>query len=244
MAVNAGPDIIEDGLVLCLDAGNRRSYPGSGTSWTDLSGNGNNGTLSNGASFETSNSGGVVCDGVDDYITVAETANLTPQVLTAEVVVKINSHTNTVSGGASSSDQYLLFRQNTRVEQFEGYSIGYEETNQRIWTYVATSAGTYYGLYSPNNSTPLGNTHVITSVFDATTISLYINGAFISSAAKVSGIDYNATHTLKIGRSVPEGATWDRAANATFYGVKIYNRALAGIEVAQNFNALRGRFGL
>ena len=59
--------IIDDGLVLYLDAANTKSYPGSGTTWTDLSGNGNNGTLENGVGYNSGNGGSLVFDGVDDY---------------------------------------------------------------------------------------------------------------------------------------------------------------------------------
>jgi hypothetical protein len=68
MSYNNGPKIVSDGLVLCLDAGNNKSYPSSGTSWSDLSGNNNNGTLTNGPTFTGSFGGGVVFDGVDDTV--------------------------------------------------------------------------------------------------------------------------------------------------------------------------------
>jgi hypothetical protein len=69
MGVYAGPEISSDGLVLSLDAGNPKSYPGSGTTWTDLSGNGNNGTLTNGPTYDSANYGSIVFDGVDDIVT-------------------------------------------------------------------------------------------------------------------------------------------------------------------------------
>ena len=69
------PSIVTNGLVLCLDAGNQLSYPGTGTTWNDLSRNGNNGTLTNGPVF---NSGGsMVFDGVDDYISTNTNSSLT-----------------------------------------------------------------------------------------------------------------------------------------------------------------------
>ena len=67
MAINAGPDMIEDGLVLCLDAANINSYPKSGTTWSDLAGS-NNGTLTNGPTFSGDNGGSLVFDGTDDYV--------------------------------------------------------------------------------------------------------------------------------------------------------------------------------
>jgi len=66
VALSHSPKIVTDGLVLCLDAGNPKSYPGSGTTWTDLSGNSNNGTLVNGVGYNGSNLGSLSFDGVDD----------------------------------------------------------------------------------------------------------------------------------------------------------------------------------
>ncbi len=73
MAHFHSPRIITDGLVLALDAANQKSYPGSGTTWSDLSGNGNNGTLTNGPTFDSGNNGSIIFDGVDDYITTGTT---------------------------------------------------------------------------------------------------------------------------------------------------------------------------
>ena len=73
MSAFGGPNTITDGLVLNLDAGNSKSYPGSGTTWFDKSGFGNNGTLINGPTFNTGNGGSIVFDGVDDYAVIPDT---------------------------------------------------------------------------------------------------------------------------------------------------------------------------
>jgi len=70
MSVYAGPEIVSDGLVLCLDAANRKSYPGSGTTWFDLSGSNNNGTIANGPTFSSSNGGIFQFDGIDDNVII------------------------------------------------------------------------------------------------------------------------------------------------------------------------------
>src|SRR5210317_1199914 len=70
MALAHSPKIVTDGLVLCLDAGNTKSYPGSGTTWTDLSGNGNNGSLVNGVGYNSGNLGSLSFDGVNDKVTI------------------------------------------------------------------------------------------------------------------------------------------------------------------------------
>ncbi len=67
--INFG-SIVQSGLVLNLDAGNTNSYPGSGTAWTDLSGNGNNGTLTNGPTYSSDDGGAIVFDGTNDYATI------------------------------------------------------------------------------------------------------------------------------------------------------------------------------
>ncbi len=68
-------NIVKDGLVLLLDAAKKDSYPGSGTLWRDVSGNGNNGTLTNGPIFNSNNGGSVVFDGSNDYVPLT-TSNL------------------------------------------------------------------------------------------------------------------------------------------------------------------------
>jgi hypothetical protein len=68
MGLSHSPSIATNGLVLCLDAANRKSYPGSGTTWTDLSGNGNNGTLTNGPTYSSANGGSLSFDGTNDVV--------------------------------------------------------------------------------------------------------------------------------------------------------------------------------
>ena len=68
MTIGYGPTVVTDGLVLALDAADRNSYPGSGTTWTDLSGNGNNGTLDNSVTYTSNNGGGLSFDGTDEIV--------------------------------------------------------------------------------------------------------------------------------------------------------------------------------
>jgi len=244
MSYANGPRIVTDGLVLYLDAGNSKSYAGSGTDWNDLSGNGNNGALTNGPTFSSINKGAIVTDGVDDYINITENANMRPSTLTAELTFRINSHTNTSAGGAPTTAQYLLFRQNTRTGNFSGYLLGYDEAKSNCGIYVDTSAGTPYSALSSTGTIQLGNNYIVTSVFDNTVMSIYINGFFAASGAKASGISYNANNLLKIGRTAPSGITYDASSNASFYSLRVYNRVLSSSEILQNYNATKGRFGL
>ena len=85
--------IVTDGLILALDAADKNSYPGSGTTWTDLSGNGNNGTLTNGPTFSSANGGSIVFDGVDDSVTVSS-ITWTPPAFTVNWFTFGNTRTN------------------------------------------------------------------------------------------------------------------------------------------------------
>ena len=76
MAGNNGPKIVRSGLQLHLDAADRKSYPGSGTTWFDLSGNSRHGTLLNGPVFNSGNGGYISFDGVDDYVNIPNATNL------------------------------------------------------------------------------------------------------------------------------------------------------------------------
>ena len=103
MSNNYGPKIITDGLVLCLDAADQNSYSGSGNTWTDLSGNGNNGTLINGPTFTSENYGSIIFDGSNDYMSVNNNYNHFAE--TVIVWAKSNTSTWNQYGWISSSRQ-------------------------------------------------------------------------------------------------------------------------------------------
>ena len=114
MSAQTGPTIIKDGLVLALDAADLGSYPGAGTVWSDLSGNTNNGTLTNGPTFDANNGGSVVFDGVDDYALLGSSVTL-GNTFTINTFVKLaGSNTNGVIIGtnANGSDNWLSITNN------------------------------------------------------------------------------------------------------------------------------------
>lgn len=225
--------VVTSGLVLYLDAGDTNSYPGSGTTWTDLSGNSNNATLVSGSSFSN---GGIVFDGVDDYVSVTETANMTPSVFSFDVKVKVNSNTNTTYGAAYNYWQYILFRQNiNNIVNFDAFALIYNESSGKFATYTHIPS---YVMLASVSSISLGTTYHVCVTYDTNLIKLYINGVLDNNVAKGVGMNYNSGHTLKLGRTVPAGGgTWDSAFNGTIYKVKFYNKVLSASEVLQNYNA-------
>jgi hypothetical protein len=223
MSAAAGPDIVEDGLVLCLDAGNRDSYPGSGTVWTDLAGS-NNGTLVNGPTFNSANGGSIVFDGVNDY--VANNNIISGKPLTISFWCKINVTKNqcfycsrTVIGrGISIFGLGLGGPQNTIR-----FDTGLDQ-----WT-------TGYDI-------PINTWVNISLLVDNSNKTLFINGVLHSTTPFSSSIIDISTSLFTIGASHINGATIGNFLNGTISNYFIYNRALSPAEVLQNYNATKGRF--
>jgi hypothetical protein len=233
MAIYDNPKIVTNGLVLCLDAANRKSYPGSGTVWTDLSGLGNNGTLTNGPTFNANNAGSIVFDGTNDYV---EAAQIEPSNVTLSCWFKATgapSNNDTTGGGLITSSP----------ERGIDYGMFYSWSNQRI---VAIVESLIVFTATADNSVLQNNIYNAVSVFDGSTLSIYINGTLSVQNARVVTITYptSGNRNCQIGRWGDSVGDFKRYFNGNIYTASIYNRALSAAEVAQNFNATRKRFGI
>ena len=230
MGLSHSPHIVTDGLVLCLDAANRRSYPGAGTTWTDLSGNGNNGTLTNGPSFSGANGGGIVFDGADDRGTFTS-----PIISTSSQTYEIWTNAR-ASASAAGGFAYLLHNNGTSSTTGGSYlTIGIKPTQQ----YYAALNGAWTTMSSgvtANNS----NIVQIILTWDGSTQKMYVNGDLKDSEA-LTGTPQSFSTTTSFGDY--KSSTY-RMIQGNIYSIKIYNRALTASEIQQNFNALRGRFGI
>ena len=226
MALAHSPKIITDGLVLCLDAGNTKSYPGSGSTWSDLSGNGNNGTLTNmdGANLDSANGGSFTFDGTDEYVNCGNDSSLN---VGNNITVNVWFYVNQTA----SFDAII-------AKVVNDYSLGWELDN---------SSGTFRVTLRPSatqinlvaGSLSVGNWYMGTMTFDNTTARLYLNGVQTGSTTSGGPVTLNSTQSLTIGRRV-QGSFYD----GNIPQVSIYNRALTAQEVQQNFNATKSRFGL
>jgi len=219
------PPIITSGLVLNLDAGNTRSYPKSGTIWSDLSGNNYSGSLLNGTAFSDTNGGNIVFDGVNDYITVTEIGQLTR--FSIESWFRPTSYPN--NSAAVISSVYL--GENPVVN----FKIGYENGTTMF-------GGTFVGSqwhYSPPATTTLNTWQQIIFTYNGSGLAIYSNGASGGSNA-FTGTPNSSGAGIRIGRR------WDTenyfAGNIAI--TRVYNRALTSTEIQQNYNALKSRFNL
>ena len=241
MALGHGPKVVTDGLVLALDAADRNSYPGSGTTWTDLSGNGNNGTLVNGVGYNGSNGGSLSFDGVNDYGSISHTTTLNPGTgdFTFGGFFKVNSD--------FASNFFPVFFSKSQLDWQNGYLI------RPTWPYNGTFA---VGVSQGGNSgvdrvtlvstltASLGTWVNIVGVWTASTrtLLLYFNGIQNGSSTITNSITINPTANLELGRYNRITQSRYEYLPGNIAQVSIYNRALTAQEVLQNYNALKGRY--
>jgi hypothetical protein len=222
MTINYSPRISTDGLVLCLDAGNTKSYPGSGTTWSDLSKNGAVGTLVNGPTFSSINSGVLTFDGVDDRINVM---NSIPSL--SELTIELFLRTSVVDS-----------TQNIFLDQLS--SLRYEITNTNKFNIHLGTGSAWIYTFLNSSTTIVANTWYHTAwTWSGSTAVIYVNGVAensLNNAAASSG-----TGLITLGQHTPD-TSYAWAGNMS--NVKIYNRALSASEIQQNFQALRGRYGI
>lgn len=219
----SGNYIATNGLVLNLDALYQASYPGAGTTWTNLTGTGNNGTLTNGPTFSSSNGGSLVLDGVNDYVATS----YAPQFNDFSVIAWFKC-TNIVAYSRLVDKAY-----NT------GMWIGRNASNANSWGGGVLDSGAPYGRFITLQDS---NWHMIASIRQGTTHTIYGDGITTSVSGTVSSTALSATN-------FSFGANQSTTLNADWFGgniasVSVYNRALSATEVLQNYYAVRGRFGI
>lgn len=215
------PSIITSGLILNLDAGNPASYPGTGTTWTDLSGNNRNGTLVNGTSYSSANGGTMVLDGVNDYIDLGSNLNLTK--LTFTCWIKTSGTPGHLIGAYLTSPPYLGW----------GVSIGFDPYDGKTINFWSGNGWKDSGIQCNTNTWIC-----ITVTFENNTVSFYKNGSFVNSTSSGTLSPYNGN--VRLG-SRADGLT---TYNGSIAQTLIYDKPLTPTEITNNFNATKTRFGL
>lgn len=225
MGLSHSPRIVTNGMLLCLDAGNRRSYPGSGTTWSDLSGRNNNGTLIN---SPTITNGSFLLNGSSQYVTVPTSTDWSFGLndFTIDMWIYPTSYSSTTN--------------NPTLLAINPY---YDASPNGIMICLNASGNlTLYtnNVYTSNVTAPLNQwTHCIFT---------RISGTLKMYAQTVASQTFDLS-TFSITNSLSMSIGYDSNFGTDYFigsisCVKVYSKALLDTEVKQNYNALRGRFGL
>ena len=239
MSIGYGPRVVTDGLVLALDAADTNSYPGSGTTWTDLVGNGYNATLINSPSHN-SEIGYISFDGTNQYAThtlpLLQSGtgrdNFTFEVMFRMVTLPTaqyaaNGH---IWGGENGNDIVLYVNPASSSEST--LNLVYDDSR-------------YSGAGHFTNGTITANTwvHWVCQGRESdNTIAHYINGQLDKTfTAVVSGQEFKNRNTDGM---IAYDSRWATYSELDVAVIREYHRILTAQEIQQNFNALRGRFGI
>jgi len=225
MANHQGPRIITDSLLLALDAANARSYTFGGTSWADLSGNGNSGSLINGPAYNNTNIGSLYFNGINSYVNAKNTTTLD---FTLECW--INTTTSSLSGTSAYQGNPLMWAYTSSTTNGFALSV----LNNKAAFFTGNPDVSITGSSTINT----GNwVHVIVARSGNTgRKSLYVNGILEASGSDTTNI-LNAYPSITIG-----GDGINAFYNGNIANVKVYSRVLSAAEVLQNYNALYPRF--
>ena len=236
MAFNYSPKIVTDGLVLYLDAANSKSYVSGSTTWNDISRGGNNGTLTNGPTFNSTNGGSIGFDGTDDRVSQTTAINTgynftvsawvypTAMGVTRRAIIGNSYNYSTrrgwyfAVGGGGTSNAFFL-----SVGSDNSYKIAPADTlSINIWTYITAVCQNGGG-----------------------SIDLYKNGSIVSGSFASALTSGNITYDINqfnVGFRIVGGTQDPYTGNIA--QTSIYNRALTASEILQNYNATKTRFGL
>ena len=223
MAFNYSPKpVIDSSLVLYLDAANPRSYVSGSSVWTDVSRGGNTGALTNGPTYSSANGGSIVFDGNDDYIDTPLYPSITDGTMSVWVYLK----------STITTDKAFI------IDDGGGYLVlGVNSVNANRFGMQAWDGSAKWAYDSVNYS--LNTWYNVTGTYkNGQTVKIYINGILKGQSAAVGVITSPGTNKLRLSK-------WASSyTNANIASALYYNRALSATEVLQNYNALKGRYGL
>lgn len=236
MSIAYNSSIVTTGLTFCSDSANPRSYSGSGTSWFDISGQNNTGTLTNSPAYTSGTSGYFTFDGVDDYVAYTNSNGFNTVSAAPVATLGIWAYIERKAGGGQQYQQLAGFRNDTNYDFFfllldsSGATVN---TEARLRT--------ANGFYDINVAyTNFNAWCYITFVANTNRSDLYINGTLAGSNTSVTGNFGSDSGLFRVGNNLSGlYTTKGRMSNIHFYNI-----ALSASQVAQNFNALRGRYGI
>jgi hypothetical protein len=232
MGVAYNSSIVTSGLVLALDAANTKSYPGSGTTWTDLSGNSNTGTLTNGPTYSSANGGSIVFDGSDDKIVTPMNSSFVygTSPFAIDAWIYVTGYTGQYSTGTIWS-QTISGR-----NYFYMYVYSPGGVSFRFGDGGGTEISTSTSMVQLNTWMHVCFTRVGTG---SNQFFIYVNG--VQQAVSTVSYDFNET------TYIPTIGQYTHSDQLPFLGrisnLKVYKgKGLTATEVSQNYNALKSRY--
>ena len=230
MAVSTRNSIVTNGLVLYLDAANSKSYVSGSTTWRDMSGNGNSGSLVNGPTFNSGNGGSIVFDGINKRVSCPLSPSIqsinTTNALTLSTFIQINftnENRDLIGINKLSGNNPFIFRANISNGYFFDCEIGGVRTTNS---------------YPGTTSTILNKWVQLTATIGNNLVKIYLNGLQVGSTATISGNIKTLDADFRVG---------DLGYNyfkGNISNTQLYNRALSATEILQNYNATKTRFNL
>ena len=236
MSTFSGPEIPNSGLVFCIDAGNAKSYSGSGTAWNDVSGNSTNLTLTNGPTFNAANGGSFLfTSSANTYATSPDTTAMN---FTAPMTLQAFFYINTYVNWAG-----IIGRNSGSTA---GYGLNLSPNSQRLrFNEMNTVANTESGSWARNVETAstinIGEWIHGAATYDGSTVKMYLNGEIDNTQALASTPPIANTYFIQVGFDNPGG---DEYFDGKIANISVFNRVLTDEEIRQSFRALRGRYGL
>ena len=236
MGISGGPDIIQNGLVLSLDAADRNSYTGSGTTWRDLSGNNSNATLNNFVGFATSPPT-TTFDGGDDYAAIPYNSNFNSMIWTISCWIKFNSIPQTYDSIISRDffDGVISFFLDCGLDDKFRAGSYKASPDTRYEISSTTTLSSRIGLW----------TNVVIYRTSDYKIGMFINGVK-ETETTFGSVDFGTTNVnsgITLGAINLVGSI-DRHTTVHISSIHIYNKSLSSQEIIQNYNALKSRFNL
>ena len=236
MSVYAGPEIVSTGQFLYLDAGNSRSYPGSGTTWTDLIGNKTASMVS--TTYSSINGGVINHNGTNAYSTIANTA----YTLGSSFSIEIWAYWNSATPPASNPWTGCLYTNSA----LNDWNIGAGNNNGLLISFNSnryiSNTGAETGSSWTNPTVQAWHQYVFT--FNSGTGIVYVDNQQVNSASNYRtsfGVTLDSYGIGKSDTSGPARGFW----NGYISNFKLYiGKTLTAAEIRQNYNALRGRFGV
>ena len=227
------PDIVTDGLVFCVDAADKKSYSGSGDTWYDRSGNGANATFDTTPSYNSSNF----------YFSLTGGDHYAPAPTVVEDLKGDITMESWCEQYSRNGPHQTIICTDSSWRQGMKLISAYHTYGGNLWIADASGSSGDEHLYTAGSTLEdTGIIHLVGTRNSSTGVmKIYLNGKLSNSTTHITGDIYTGADNGYIGKEYHSGGY---GLNADVYAIRVYNKALTDAEVLQNFNAMRGRFGV